>query len=187
MPARKRTQLGERIDAAAGAEQLEQAGVAFGHGTANAFHDRIRVNARLLAQAQVVLIGGDGVSYGGKPSDAESWKAKMLAEVGDRLPLDRVHFLGRVPYGTYLSTLQVSRVHCYLTYPFVLSWSLTEAMAAGKLIVASDTEPVRELIRDGENGRLVGFFDRAALEAAGVEFIPPNGGGPGVRLKERES
>ena len=121
--------------------------------------------------AQVVLISGNGVSYGGKPQDADSWKARMLAEVGDKLPLDRVHFLGRVPYGTYLSTLQVSRVHCYLTYPFVLSWSLTEAMSAGCLIVGSDTEPVRELIRDGENGRLVPFHDRAALEAALIRAL----------------
>ncbi|KGJ01715.1 glycosyltransferase [Paracoccus sphaerophysae] len=133
------------------------------------FHVFMRALPAVLAarpQAQVVLVGGDGVSYGAKPKDAETWKARMLAEVGDRLDLSRVHFLGRVPYPTYLSPLQVARAHCYLTYPFVLSWSLTEAMAAGKLIVASDTEPVRELIRDGENGRLVGFFDREALEAA---------------------
>lgn len=142
------------------------------------FHVFMRTLPAVLAarpQAQVVLIGRDGVSYGGKPKDAESWKAKMLDEVGDQLPLDRVHFLGRVPYPIYLSLLQVARVHCYLTYPFVLSWSLTEAMAAGKLIVASDTEPVRELIRNGENGRLVGFFDREELATAlirGLEGDP---------------
>lgn len=138
------------------------------------FHVFMRALPAVLAarpQAQVVLVGGDGVSYGAKPKDAETWKARMLAEVGDRLDLSRVHFLGRVPYGTYLSLLQVAKVHCYLTYPFVLSWSLTEAMAAGKLIVASDTEPVRELIRDGENGRLVGFFDREALEAALIRAL----------------
>lgn len=138
------------------------------------FHVFMRALPAVLAarpQAQVVLVGGDGVSYGAKPKDAETWKARMLAEVGDRLDLSRVHFLGRVPYPTYLSLLQVARAHCYLTYPFVLSWSLTEAMAAGKLIVASDTEPVRELIREGENGRLVGFFDRAALEAALIRAL----------------
>lgn len=148
------------------------------------FHAFMRALPAVLAarpQAQVVLIGGDGVSYGGKPSDAESWKMKMLAEVGDRLPLDRVHFLGRVPYPTYLSTLQVSRVHCYLTYPFVLSWSLTEAMSAGCLIVGSDTEPVRELIRDGENGRIVPFHDRAALETALIRAL--EGDPQAVRLK----
>lgn len=138
------------------------------------FHVFMRALPAVLAarpDAQVVLVGGDGVSYGGKPRDADSWKTKLLAEVGDRLDLSRVHFMGRVSYPTYLSLLQVARVHCYLTYPFVLSWSLTEAMAAGKLIVASDTEPVRELIRDGENGRLVGFFDQEALEGALVRGL----------------
>ena len=113
----------------------------------------------------------DGVSYGSKPKDGESWKAQMLAELDGRLPLERIHFLGRVPYPTYLSLLQVARVHCYLTYPFVLSWSLTEAMAAGPLIVASDTEPVRELVTDGEHGRLVDFFDQPALVAALVRGL----------------
>ncbi|SEH90110.1 glycosyltransferase [Paracoccus alkenifer] len=133
------------------------------------FHTLMRALPRVLAarpRAQVVLVGAEGTSYGAKPRDAESWKQKLLAELGDRLPLDRVHFLGRVAYADYLSLLQLTRVHCYLTYPFVLSWSLTEAMAAGCQIVASDTEPVRELIRDGEQGRLVPFHDREALEAA---------------------
>ncbi|MDO5706096.1 MAG: glycosyltransferase [Paracoccus sp. (in: a-proteobacteria)] len=138
------------------------------------FHIFMRALPQVLADrpgAQVVIIGAEGVSYGGKPKDAESWKAKLLAEVGDRIDLSRVHFLGRVPYAQYLSLLQVARVHCYLTYPFVLSWSLTEALAAGPLIVASDTEPVRELIRDGENGRLVPFFDVPALSAALVQGL----------------
>ena len=138
------------------------------------FHVLMRALPEVLAarpHAHAVLIGGDGVSYGARPRDAESWKARLLAELGDRLDLSRVHFLGRVPYPTYLSLLQVARVHCYLTYPFVLSWSLTEAMAAGKLIVASDTAPVRELIRDGQNGRLVGFFDQPALVDALVRGL----------------
>ncbi|MFO1138547.1 MAG: glycosyltransferase [Paracoccus sp. (in: a-proteobacteria)] len=126
---------------------------------------------RARPNAQVVLVGGDGVSYGSKPRDAESWKAKMLAELDGQLDLSRLHFMGRVPYPQYLALLQVSRVHCYLTYPFVLSWSLTEAMSAGCYIVASDTEPVRELVRDGENGRLVPFFDQPALEAALIKGL----------------
>lgn len=138
------------------------------------FHRFMRALPGVLAarpEAQVVIVGNDGISYGSAPRDAESWKAKMLAELDGRLDLSRVHFLGRVPYRDYLSLLQVARVHCYLTYPFVLSWSLTEAMAAGCQIVASDTEPVRELIRDGENGRLVPFFDQPALEAALIRAL----------------
>ena len=138
------------------------------------FHRFMRALPEVLAArpaAQVVIVGGDGVSYGSKPKDGESWKAQMLAELDGRLPLERIHFLGRVPYPTYLSLLQVARVHCYLTYPFVLSWSLTEAMAAGPLIVASDTEPVRELVTDGEHGRLVDFFDQPGLAAALVRGL----------------
>lgn len=80
-------------------------------------------------------------------------------------PIDpaRVHFLGRVPYETYKTILQVSAVHVYLTYPFVLSWSMLEAMASGCLLLASRTAPVQEIIRHGENGLLTDFFDHATL------------------------
>ncbi|MDK8871533.1 glycosyltransferase [Paracoccus sp. SSJ] len=133
------------------------------------FHRFMRALPEVLRarpNAQVVLVGGEGVSYGGLPKDAAGWKEKLLAELDGQLDLSRVHFMGRVPYPQYLALLQVSRVHCYLTYPFVLSWSLTEAMAAGCYVVGSDTEPVRELVRDGKNGRLVPFFDQLALEVA---------------------
>ncbi|MDO5613976.1 MAG: glycosyltransferase [Paracoccus sp. (in: a-proteobacteria)] len=154
------------------------------------FHIFMRALPRVLAarpNAQVVIVGGEGVSYGGVPKDAESWKIKMMSEVGPRLDLSRVHFLGRVPYVQYLSLLQVARVHCYLTYPFVLSWSLTEAMAAGPLIVASDTEPVRELIADGENGRLVPFFDVAALSETLVRGLAGDPDAPRLTAAARQT
>jgi glycosyltransferase involved in cell wall biosynthesis len=90
----------------------------------------------------------------------------MLNEVGARLDLSRVHFLGRIPYIQYLRVLQLSAVHVYLTYPFVLSWSILEAMAAGAAVVASRTAPVQEVIEDGLNGRLVDFFSHQALADA---------------------
>ena len=133
------------------------------------FHIFMRALPEVMAarpDAQVVLIGGDGVSYGGKPQDADSWKAKMLAETDGRIDLNRVHFLGRVPYSDYRSIIQIARVHCYLTYPFVLSWSLLEAMSAGCAIVGSNTQPLHEAIVDGETGRLVDFFDVQALADA---------------------
>ena len=83
--------------------------------------------------------------------------------------------------------LQVARVHCYLTYPFVLSWSLTEAMSAGAYIVASNTEPVRELIRDGENGRLVPFFDIGALSAALIHGLEGDREVALIRAEARET
>lgn len=117
-------------------------------------------------KAHVVLIGGDEVSYGARPPKGQSWKQIYIDEVRGRIPTphwERVHFMGRVPYDTYLSMIQVSTAHVYLTYPFVLSWSLLESMSAGCAILASDTAPVREAITEGETGWLVDFFDPAAL------------------------
>jgi len=109
--------------------------------------------------AQVVLVGGDEVSYGRAAPDGKSWKQIFLDQVKDRLDLSRVHFLGKVPYPNFVSLMQIGRAHAYLTYPFVLSWSMLEAMSAGALVIGSRTAPVQELINDGVNGRMVDFFD----------------------------
>ena len=154
------------------------------------FHRFMRALPEVLRarpNAQVVLVGADGASYGGLPKDTPSWREKLLAELDGRLDLARIHFLGRVPYSHYLALLQVSRVHCYLTDPFVLSWSLTEAMAAGCYVVGSDTEPVRELVRDGENGRLVPFFDQPALEAALIRGLAGDPEAPRLRAAARDT
>lgn len=111
--------------------------------------------------AHVVVVGGDETSYGSKPGDYPNWREKMQAEVA--FDPDRVHFVGRVPYSHYLQLLQVSRVHMYLTFPFVLSWSLLESMSVGCTIVASNTPPLEEAIFDDETGVLVDFFDHEAL------------------------
>lgn len=114
-------------------------------------------------QAQVVIVGGDDVSYGLRPPSGQTYRQALLAELGSALDTSRVHFLGKVPYATFLAVLHISTVHVYLTQPFVLSWSLLEAMAAGCVVVASETAPVTEVIRDGENGLLVDFFAPARL------------------------
>ena len=133
------------------------------------YHVFMRALPDLLArrpQAQILVVGGDQVSYGAKPPNGQTWKQIFIDEVRGRIPDEdwsRVHFLGRIPYDRFVTLLQVSRVHLYLTYPFVLSWSLFEAMSVGAAIVASDTAPVREAVRDGETGFLVDFFDGRAL------------------------
>ncbi len=129
------------------------------------YHVFMRSLARTLRarpRAQVVIVGGDRVSYGLGAPAGTTWKEHFLDQNRDDLDLSRVHFLGRVDYETYLRVLQVSAVHVYLTYPFVLSWSMLEAMAAGCLVVASATGPVTEVI-DRSNGLLVDFFDHSAL------------------------
>ena len=109
-------------------------------------------------KARALIVGGDGVSYGQPAPAGRTWKDIFLDEVRDRLPMDRVHFLGRVPYDQFVALMQVSAAHVYLTYPFVLSWSMMEAMSAGAPIIASRTPPVEEMIRDGETGLLFDFF-----------------------------
>ena len=154
------------------------------------FHIFMRALPEVLAArpaAQVVLVGAEGVSYGAAPRDGRSWKQLMLDELGDRLDLSRVHFVGRQSYDDYLALIRLARVHCYLTYPFVLSWSLTETMAAGGYVVASDTEPVREVIRDGENGRLVPFFDVAALSTALIRGLDGDRDAPRLRQAARQT
>lgn len=116
-----------------------------------------------LPDAHVVIVGGDEVSYSQKLPGDITYRQRMLAEVGEQLDLSRVHFLGRVPYAIYLRILQVSSVHVYLTYPFVLSWSMLEAMAVGAVVVGSKTAPVQEIIDDGVNGYLVDFFSHQEL------------------------
>ncbi|HLF58162.1 MAG TPA: glycosyltransferase family 4 protein [Alphaproteobacteria bacterium] len=111
---------------------------------------------RRRPHAQIVIVGGDGVSYGRRLPKGETYRAKALSEV--KIDAARVHFLGYIPYERYLKVLKVSSAHVYLTYPFVLSWSMLEAMSAGCLIVGSDTPPVTEVLAEGKNGLLVDFF-----------------------------
>ncbi len=152
------------------------------------FHSFMRALPAILEsrpQAQVVIVGGDEVSYGGRPKEGGTWRETLLAEVGP-LP-DRVHFTGRIPYRDYLSLLQVSSVHLYLTYPFVLSWSMLEAMATGAFVIGSATPPVEEVIHDGENGWLVDFFDREAIAARVVEGLARRGEMDDLRQAARET
>jgi len=114
-------------------------------------------------KVRVVIVGGDGVSYGAKPPQGKTWKQMFLDEVKSDLDLSRVHFLGHIPHAHFVSLLQLSTVHVYLTYPFVLSWSLLEAMSCGCAIVASDTKPLHEAITHEQTGMLTPFFDPAAL------------------------
>jgi glycosyltransferase involved in cell wall biosynthesis len=132
---------------------------------------------------QALIVGGNEVSYGKRPKDAPNWRTKMLQEVS--LDPARTHFLGKVPYAQYLRVLQVSAAHVYLTYPFVLSWSLLEAMGCGAPIIASDTAPVREVLRDRVNSRLVNFFDTNALEQNVQEALEHPQGMHGLRDKAR--
>lgn len=141
---------------------------------------------RRRPEAQVLIVGGSGVSYGRKAPDGRTWKDIFLDEVRDRLDMRRVHFLGQIPKPDFLAMLQISLAHVYLTYPFVLSWSLLEAMAAGAPIVASSTAPVLEVVEDGTTGRLFDFFDVAGLADAVERTLADRGALGVMRRAARE-
>lgn len=130
------------------------------------FHQFMRALPELQRRcpaAHVVVVGGDGVSYGQAPREGGTWKNHLLRELGDRLDHSRLHFSGLVPHPVLHTLLRTSACHVYLTYPFVLSWSLLEAMSCAALVVGSATAPVQDVIRDQHNGLLVDFFDHEAL------------------------
>lgn len=141
------------------------------------FHIFMRALPELLRrrpQAQVLVVGGDGVSYGARPADGRSWKTVFSEEVRPQIgdaDWARVHFLGKLPHDRFVDMLRVSRLHLYLSYPFVLSWSLLEAMSVGACVLGSDTAPVREAVSEGETGRLIDFFDTQALVERACELL----------------
>lgn len=141
------------------------------------YHIFMRALPEILRQrpkARVLIVGGDDVSYGARPTGGRKWKDIFFNEVKDRIApedLERVHFLGNIPYEYFIPLLQLSTVHVYLTYPFVLSWSLLEAMSAGCSIIASDTKPLHEAIQHDVTGRLVNFFDAGRLAEEVVRLL----------------
>jgi len=138
-------------------------------------------------KARVLVVGGDDVSYGTRPVDGKTFRELMLAEMGDAIDLNRVHFLGKVPYSSFVKILQVSTVHVYLTYPFVLSWSMLEAMSAGCLIVGSRTQPVEEVITDGENGLLVDIFDPQEIAQRVIDALADRQAFAAIRANARRT
>ena len=128
--------------------------------------------------ARVLIAGSEELGYGAGPSQGGTWKDALLLEIRPKLhesEWNRIHFVGQLPYSYFLNLLQISAVHVYLTYPFVLSWSILEAMSAGCAVVASSTGPVTEVIEDGSTGRLFDFFDVEALAAQVCELLDDPG------------
>lgn len=130
------------------------------------FPEFMRAIERLLRvdkMVEIAIAGADQAFYSRQLPNGDTYKERMLREL-PQLDLDRVHFLGTLPRADYRRLLQISTVHVYLTVPFVPSWSLVEAMSCGCHIVASDTEPTRELLGDESTGHFVDHRDVGALE-----------------------
>ena len=125
------------------------------------FMEAVALIQQRRPNCHIAVVGADRVAYGKALPDGKTYKQLML----EKLPLDlsRLHFTGTLPYDQYRQVLQASSAHIYLTRPFVLSWSMLEAMASGCLLIASNTAPVTEVIQDGKNGLLVDFFSPADI------------------------
>lgn len=152
------------------------------------FHQFMRALEIICQQrpnAQVIVIGGDDVSYGRKLPHHETYREHLLKQVN--IDTKRVHFLGKVPYQQYLNVLQISAVHVYLTVPFVLSWSMLEAMSTGCVVVASNTAPVKEVIEHGKNGLLVDYFSPDAIANQVIEVLSKPEHYAEMRVNARET
>ena len=153
------------------------------------YHIFMRALPRIMAErprAQIMIIGGDGVSYGAAPPPDATWKSIFLNEIADKVDRQRIHFTGRLAYADYLAALQISSAHVYLTYPFVLSWSLLEALSVGCVVIGSDTAPVREII-NAKNGFLLPFFDVDQIAARVIEVLTSPGRFASIRNHARQT
>jgi len=141
---------------------------------ARGFHIMMRALPQILKdrpKARVLMIGGNETSYGPESKHSNGLRGEMEEELGDSVDWNRVHFLGKVPYDDLCRIIRISRCHIYLTMPFVLSWSLLEAMSMQATVVAADVAPVREAVTHGETGMLVDFFDVQALASQVVDVL----------------
>jgi glycosyltransferase involved in cell wall biosynthesis len=155
------------------------------------FHMMMRALPELLRavpDVRVLMIGDDRKSgYGIAAPAGQTWCSHMMKEVGDKLDPSRVFFTGKIPYDTMLSALSLSWAHVYYTYPFVLSWSVLEAMACECLILGSDTPPLRDAVRHGANGLLHDFFDVGALANAMIDACRHPDRFAGLRTAARQT
>lgn len=182
--------------------QLQRAGLSFTPGDElvsfvarnlepyRGFHTFMRMLPllqRLRPRAHVVIVGGEGVSYGAAPPGGGSWKELMLQELGDSLDRSRIHFVGHVPHPVLHELFRATACHVYLTVPFVLSWSLLEAMSCGALVIGSATAPVQDVLTDGHNGLLVDFFDHRALAERLAAVLADPSSHHGLRQEARRT
>ena len=142
---------------------------------------------RRRPKAKIVVVGGDAVSYSPRLPPGETYRARLMKELGDAIDYSRVLMTGPLPYADYLRLLQISAAHVYLTYPFVLSWSMLEAMATGAVVVGSRTAPVEEVIADGENGLLADFFAPHDIAAQVERTLAERGAMQALRRRARQT
>jgi glycosyltransferase involved in cell wall biosynthesis len=128
--------------------------------------------AQEFSDVVFMVVGTDRIAYGGDSSyigDAKSFREWVLSR--EQFDLSRFHFLGQIPPLDLAQLLAATDLHIYLTVPFVLSWSMVNAMSCGAVVLGSATGPVQEMIREGENGLLADFFDVEAFATKAVMVL----------------
>lgn len=135
--------------------------------------------------AQIIAVGADEVSYGKAAPKGTSYREMLTKDL--KLPKERIHWIGTVPYDDLIKIFQVSAAHLYLTYPFVLSWSMLEAMASGVALVGSNTKPVLEVVEDGVNGRIANFFNPADVARQVIATLKSPDGNAAMRAAARQT
>jgi len=137
-------------------------------------------------QLQAILVGQDSprVSYGADRSDGVGWLTALRRELGDALDWSRIHCLGQIPHQHLRKLYQLSAAHVYLTYPFVLSWSLLEALSSGCLVLSNNVAPVLDYVEHGRNGLLVEF---AAVEDLAAQLLRAVQGGPAIEQLRQQA
>jgi len=151
------------------------------------FHTFMRALPIVLkARPDVVvsMVGGDEISYGAPPPEG-SWREVLMTELRGELDFSRIHFPGKIPYAQHLALLKRSDAHVYLSYPFVASWSLREALACGCLVIGGDTETVTEFVHAGQNGYVTPGLDHKTLAATILTALEDSKTGAKLRQNAR--
>lgn len=116
-------------------------------------------------KVNIVIVGGDEVSYSNKAGDGKCWREIMIEELRERIDMDRIHFVPRLKYDELVKLYLRSNLHVYLSNEFVLSWSLTEIMGCGTPVLAYSNEMMKEIIKPGSTGALYKGTDEGLGEA----------------------
>ena len=149
--------------------------VSRGLESARGFDIFMKVAKRVCDQMDnvIVLIAGQERTFYGHElhhiGKDKSFKQYVLEN--DSYDLSRIHFLGLIPIQDLIKLYNISDLHMYLTVPYVLSWSMIQAMSSGCTIVGSATPPVQEAIDDGVHGLLADFYDVDALTEKALQVL----------------
>jgi len=136
-------------------------------------------------RVQTLIVGNDRVAYGSGRGDGLTYKEHALKSYD--LDTKRIHFTGLVSFEQLRAIFRISSVHVYLTVPFVLSWSMLEAMSTGCIVLGSATPPVQEVIHDEKNGFLTDLFDVDMIAERIGELLKKNETLSAVRKAARDT